>query len=181
MRIEGTLSKWMDDRGFGFITPHDGGPEIFVHISAFPRDGRRPMIGERVTFEIATSKDGKKRAIKLFCPGRSSVRTPSRPTYRRRTTTPGIFRRVTPFFFLIALVAYAYNQLSRPATPQSLISSQPQDQPQQEVVSPIFHCDGRKYCSQMTSCDEAIFFAQSCGRVEMDGDNDGVPCERQWC
>jgi len=44
-----------------------------------------------------------------------------------------------------------------------------------------YKCDGRIYCSQMTSCAEATFFLQNCPGVKMDGDNDGIPCERQWC
>ena len=44
-----------------------------------------------------------------------------------------------------------------------------------------FKCDGRIYCSQMTSCAEAKFFLANCPGVKMDGDNDGIPCERQWC
>lgn len=44
-----------------------------------------------------------------------------------------------------------------------------------------FACDGRTYCSQMTSCEEAKFFLKNCPGVKMDGNNDGVPCERQWC
>jgi hypothetical protein len=47
--------------------------------------------------------------------------------------------------------------------------------------NPQFKCDGRKYCSQMTSCEEATFFLKNCPGVQMDGDNDGVPCEKQWC
>ena len=43
------------------------------------------------------------------------------------------------------------------------------------------HCDGRRYCSQMTSCDEATWFLQHCAGTQMDGDRDGVPCETQWC
>lgn len=42
-------------------------------------------------------------------------------------------------------------------------------------------CDSRKYCNQMTSCDEATWFLKNCPGVSMDGDNDGVPCEQQWC
>jgi endonuclease YncB( thermonuclease family) len=42
-------------------------------------------------------------------------------------------------------------------------------------------CDGRTHCSQMTSCDEATWFLKSCPGTKMDGDNDGVPCESQWC
>ncbi len=33
----------------------------------------------------------------------------------------------------------------------------------------------------MTSCAEATYFLQHCPDVKMDGNNDGVPCERQWC
>ena len=44
-----------------------------------------------------------------------------------------------------------------------------------------FSCDGRTYCSQMTSCAEATFFLKNCPGTKMDGNNDGIPCERQWC
>ena len=44
-----------------------------------------------------------------------------------------------------------------------------------------FKCDGRVYCSQMTSCDEATYFLRNCPGVKMDGNSDGVPCEKQWC
>ncbi|WP_131669193.1 excalibur calcium-binding domain-containing protein [Psychrobacter pygoscelis] len=44
-----------------------------------------------------------------------------------------------------------------------------------------FSCDGRTHCSQMTSCEEATYFIQHCPNTEMDGNHDGVPCERQWC
>lgn len=44
-----------------------------------------------------------------------------------------------------------------------------------------YRCDGRKYCSQMTSCQEATYFLKNCAGVKMDGNNDGVPCEQQWC
>jgi micrococcal nuclease len=42
-------------------------------------------------------------------------------------------------------------------------------------------CDGRRYCSQMGSCEEATWFLENCPGTQMDGDNDGVPCETQWC
>jgi hypothetical protein len=44
-----------------------------------------------------------------------------------------------------------------------------------------FKCDGRTHCSQMTSCAEATYFIQHCPNTKMDGNNDGVPCEKQWC
>ena len=44
-----------------------------------------------------------------------------------------------------------------------------------------FTCDGREHCSQMTSCEEATYFINNCPNTKMDGNHDGVPCERQWC
>jgi Excalibur calcium-binding domain len=42
-------------------------------------------------------------------------------------------------------------------------------------------CDGRTHCSQMTSCEEAKYFLNNCPGVKMDGNQDGIPCEQQWC
>lgn len=44
-----------------------------------------------------------------------------------------------------------------------------------------YSCDGRQHCSQMSSCEEATFFINNCPNTKMDGNHDGVPCERQWC
>lgn len=44
-----------------------------------------------------------------------------------------------------------------------------------------FTCDGRIYCSQMTSCEQAKYFLARCPGTKMDGDRDGIPCEQQWC
>jgi hypothetical protein len=51
----------------------------------------------------------------------------------------------------------------------------------EEQHSQIYVCDGRTYCSQMTSCEEATFFINNCPDTKMDGNNDGIPCEKQWC
>jgi hypothetical protein len=49
------------------------------------------------------------------------------------------------------------------------------------AVNVGFKCDGRKYCSQMTSCAEAKYFLSNCAGMKMDGDGNGIPCEKQWC
>jgi len=49
------------------------------------------------------------------------------------------------------------------------------------VLNPQFRCDGRIHCSQMTSCAEATYFLRNRPNTKMDGDNDGIPCERQRC
>jgi len=49
------------------------------------------------------------------------------------------------------------------------------------TTSARFSCDGRQYCSQMKSCDEARYFLANCPDPKLDGDGNGVPCEKQWC
>ncbi len=79
MRTEGTLSKWNDDRGFGFITTRDSGQQIFVHISAFPHSDRRPQLGEPLMFEIESGGDGKKRATAVNYQDTPNNRAPASP------------------------------------------------------------------------------------------------------
>ena len=38
-------------------------------------------------------------------------------------------------------------------------------------------CGSKKYCRQMTSCDEARAYLSQCGLTRLDGDKDGIPCE----
>ena len=183
MRIDGTLTKWNDDRGFGFITPTQVGPEVFVHISSFPRDGQRPRIGERLTFEIEIDKEGKKRAKNLRCPSRSAVR-PLRQQehnkdFRRKPSFIGL---IVPVIVIVVLAAYGYGEYSRRTIPNTVVEDQVAAlQVNDQSPSSVFRCDGRTHCSQMTSCAEAEFFLKNCPDVKMDGNNDGVPCEKQWC
>ena len=40
-----------------------------------------------------------------------------------------------------------------------------------------FTCAGKRYCREMTSCEEANFYLNTCGVRSLDGNHDGVPCE----
>lgn len=59
MRFRGKITEWRDIRGFGFITPHDGGERIFVHLNAFQPNQQRPQGHEHVTYDLG--KDGRGR------------------------------------------------------------------------------------------------------------------------
>ena len=61
MRQQGTITRWNDERGFGFITPTSGGPEAFVHVSALP-SGTRPSVGSTITYRPAADDRGRPRA-----------------------------------------------------------------------------------------------------------------------
>jgi cold shock CspA family protein len=82
MRFEGKLDKWNDDRGLGYIVPQRGGDPVYVHISAFPADGRRPRIGEVLTFEVEAGRDGQRRAVNVQRPGHKLMRTTHTPEPR---------------------------------------------------------------------------------------------------
>ena len=57
----GTVSKFMDNKGFGFITPDGGGKDIFVHHSDIKMDGFRSLQpGQRVQFDLSQEAKGPK-------------------------------------------------------------------------------------------------------------------------
>ena len=182
MRFDGTLKTWNAERGFGFITPRTGGQDIFIHISVFPRDGHPPREGEVLTFEVESTPDGKKRAARVQRPGQQSVAASS----KSRRSAPerrggGLGSTVIGLVLLAGLGWYGYGMFEQRMAVRTQAA-----QPVSAAAADAFpvgnsRCDGRVYCSQMTSCREAKFFLKNCPGVKMDGNRDGVPCEEQWC
>lgn len=53
----GTVKWFNGTKGFGFIQPDEGGPDVFVHISAVERAGLRSLDeGQKVTYELERDK-----------------------------------------------------------------------------------------------------------------------------
>ncbi len=68
----GTLKMWNADRGFGFIKDDSGGPDIFLHFSALQSAGIdlfSVKLGERLTFDVEGTREGKTRAANVRRPG----------------------------------------------------------------------------------------------------------------
>ncbi|WP_029076351.1 cold-shock protein [Kaistia adipata] len=60
MRQSGTVKFFNASKGFGFITPDDGGKDVFVHVTAVERSGLTNLNdGMRITFETEPDKRGK--------------------------------------------------------------------------------------------------------------------------
>lgn len=182
----GTLTRWNDERGFGFITPQAGGKDVFVHISAFNNDAR-PCPGQILSYELDADANGRQRAVRALRPGEQRVRT-SRPPARLARGGNSRGRGIAlPLIMLLAAGVFAWHHFSSSRTvliDNSALLVPADSFPPARVIRPEpspYQCDGRTHCNQMRSCAEAKYFLRNCPGTAMDGDNDGIPCESQWC
>jgi CspA family cold shock protein len=57
--VQGTVKWFNDNKGFGFITQNNGGPDVFVHYSALSGEGYKSLSeGDQVEFEITEGPKG---------------------------------------------------------------------------------------------------------------------------
>ncbi|MBH0054370.1 DUF1294 domain-containing protein [Salinibacterium sp. SWN139] len=112
-RQQGALASWNDERGFGFITVDDprgtngagssngngesNGESVFAHISAFPRRDTRPTPGERVSFVVEHTNEGKVRARTI-----RYLSASGRPL-RTKRRKPGTMSYVVLATFVVAI------------------------------------------------------------------------------
>lgn len=103
MRKQGEITRWDDAKGFGFIARDRDGSSDFVHISAFAHPTRRPVVGDKVTYELGRGKDGKSRAENARFA--DEVEAPTQAVgWRKRGTWP-VWFAVVFVGFLIAAAA----------------------------------------------------------------------------
>ena len=59
----GTVKWFNTTKGFGFIAPDEGGPDVFVHISAVEQAGMTGLADDqKVKYELVEGRDGRKMA-----------------------------------------------------------------------------------------------------------------------
>lgn len=196
MRYQGKITKWNDDKGFGFITRNDSNQQIFVHISAFDKSQQRqrPTAGEIVSFEIADDIKKGLQAYNVIYLNRQSS------TVNRKTSTKTIAASGTRIrlgfvakilgVLLMGFVLYrnadvlnaGITRLASESALEEVSTTVEIDEKKERYVSKqVFTCSGKTHCSQMSSCEEAKYYLNNCPGTITDGDGDGIPCEDQWC
>ncbi|MEN8179585.1 MAG: cold shock domain-containing protein [Pseudomonadota bacterium] len=185
--FQGRLERWNDERGFGFIRVEANARDVFVHISAFKKNtSRRPRLDDIVLYEIHTEKDGKMQAVNAQIKGLSSAKTSrkSRKPGLRKSPRPSHNTSITKgisIVFILVMGVFLYKNYALESSRSNAVESTPKPVKQVKQVKTEYSCQGKVYCSEMRSCEEAMFYQRNCPATKMDGDHDGVPCERQWC
>ncbi|CAV18421.1 MULTISPECIES: cold shock domain-containing protein [Vibrio] len=152
--MNGKIVRWVDERGFGFINSDELKGDIFVHISKFRKGYRSPKVGDSVEFQLSHSSS------KLSASSAQLVGIePLKSNPLSLILSALIVGLIGAAFYLFLL--------------------EPKLNPAYESMG--FSCQGKMYCSEMLSCDEAKFYLANCPNVKIDGDRDGIPCESQFC
>jgi cold shock CspA family protein len=174
MRLQGRLSEWNGDRGFGFVTQNGTGKRHFLHVSQWQSRHSRPQVGDTVTYEVGADERGRPQArnARMVGVGRAS---PGKPSAGAGTV-------VVSLAIVGALAYVGYVRVSAPNSTLQSAAYKAVFAREALKPDPRFQCRPEKNsCSKMTSCAEAIFHLEHCGVQGMDGDHDGIPCESQWC
>jgi len=134
--VRGRVRRWNDDKGYGFVTPDAGGPDLFAHVSAIHGE-RRPAVGDSVLFVAGKDAQGRPRALHVRLAGemtldRATIRIKPRksaeralqarppssrfannPARQATLTAGGRWLKVPVFLLLLCMPAMAGAQLWR--------------------------------------------------------------------
>jgi len=142
MRNNGRITEWNDEKGYGFVTPDAGVDRVFVHVRAFEKRGKRPVVGDRVSYELTVDAQRRANAARLrYVDARANRSETRRPGFPRCTTGllalgaigllayRGIIPLVVSLLYagmsVITLIAYRLDksaaQADRQRTPESTL------------------------------------------------------------
>lgn len=129
----GKLTDWQDNRGFGFISPAEGGKKVFLHISALKSASRRPRVGDIILYQLTAEASGKIRAARASIQG-VALQTSSRQTARKQRFTrqqsrqkasqqDGVETLLAILKIAMAVIAIPFAFQFRPSRSPSVITS----------------------------------------------------------
>lgn len=138
---KGILVKWKDDKGFGFIKSETDKKEVFLHISALPKQSRRPKIGDKIIYDLNIEDNGKLKAnsariegveIKILSNKRNNIRP-------RKNNFLTNFIELIGIGIIVTVVAQKFSPSILPQLIQSVT------QPNCKIKGNISQNNGKKY------------------------------------
>jgi cold shock CspA family protein len=169
LRFQGKIKSWNQAKGLGFISPNGGGDDVFIHISEFENRRKMPKITNLVTYEVNLDEKNRKQAV--------NVKFVGEITKDKQSSSIWSSLLSILVFIVIGLIVrdlYQHRGSSIQSTFYKSLYLRDYDPSR-------FTCEGKTHCSEMSSCEEALYYEEKCSGTEMDGDYDGIPCEQQWC
>lgn len=107
MRLQGKITSWKDDLGYGVVTQNgaDKNRTAFVHIKAFSERSRRPKLGDLITYEANLDEKRRFRADDVKFVKRASVKFSASNV---GSTSTGSLGRAFAYLFCAALLLAVY-------------------------------------------------------------------------
>jgi cold shock CspA family protein len=96
--MNGKISQWKDDKGFGFIASDDG-QKVFFHISSLTTKSRRPEVGDCVVFTSTTDAQNRLKATSVAIEGLAK-----NPKYQNNTDVEPKTKNAFDYFLIIVLL-----------------------------------------------------------------------------
>jgi uncharacterized membrane protein YsdA (DUF1294 family)/cold shock CspA family protein len=112
----GKLTKWNDERGFGFIQPVNSHQEVFLHISEIQASTRRPQVDDTIYYYAVANENGQLRAYNAFILGARKKPTSASRSFTDKATGPFFLQQILllsilPLVSLIHFVERTHNSL----------------------------------------------------------------------
>jgi uncharacterized membrane protein YsdA (DUF1294 family)/cold shock CspA family protein len=112
----GKIRFWNDDKGYGFISPDNGGKDVFLHIKSFKRHSRRPEIGQRISYKTIIDNKNSLRAVNARYMDRKSS-----PSFHFNIATLAVI--ATIIFLIDISLAACTGKISRYTAPVYFVAS----------------------------------------------------------
>ena len=112
MRLQGKVTNWNDDKGFGFVEPNGGGVRAFVHIKAFNPRSRRPVNDEIITYELVSENNNRYKATNIKFArdtNKEKIRGNTRSTNKSSKPKNSILGPIFTVLFCIGLMLLIFN------------------------------------------------------------------------
>jgi cold shock CspA family protein len=194
MLHQGKLKDWNPTQGKGFIQRDKAVPDIRISSSGFRKKPEKLQDGDSIFFQIEVDPQGKPKAVSAYKAGQHFAPAPE---LKKPALSSLLFQQLLSgavglssvawlgyqswlLFSANALVATELVEADHQQTNTSVLEN-PVWPPVQAQQGLQFQCEGKQHCSEMSSCEEAEFYLEQCPNVLIDGDRDGIPCERQLC